>query len=328
VETQKRERQEERRSPQAIGVGSVAFYKQGDNDQSFDGVVGDQERNQGFIELHDLEVEDAHEYFAEEVLVHNCHHVSSYKGQYSRVLQRMLAPVRIGVTATMPYKDEAKFALEGLFGPKLAELTIKEGTDLGIIAKPIIKILDAPYIEGLEYVEGSKDNLKYPEVYQEGIVENLARNMIIVMTANNLVKKNKSVLINVNRIEHGERIEALGLEYGLECKFIHGADGNAVRTEIRNALESKEIKCVIASVIFKEGVNIKSLDCCINAAAGKSEIATLQALGRGLRTTKTKKEVLIIDFRDTSSGYLRNHFRARLKVYIKNGWIEEEVKND
>lgn len=129
-------------------------------------------------------------------------------------------------------------------------------------------------------------------------------------------------MINVNRIEHGKRLEAMGLEYGVGCKFIHGADGDDVRTKVKNALESKRIKCVIASTIFKEGVNIPSLDCCINAAGGKSEIATLQALGRGLRTTKTKKEVLIIDFKDTSNKWLRSHFRARMKVYRSNGWVK------
>lgn len=256
------------------------------------------------------------------ILCDECHHLSSQKGQYAKVLNRSLAPVRIGVTATMPYKEEAKFALEGILGPKLAELTIREGHEIGIIAKPIIKILEAPYVDGLEYIEDSKDNLKYPEVYQEGIVDNLARNMMIVITAKNLVAENKSVLININRIEHGKRIEAMAREYGVKCKFIHGADGNSVRMAIKNALESKKIKCVIASTIFKEGVNIPSLDVCINAAGGKSEIATLQALGRGLRTTKTKKEVLIIDFKDTSNKWLRSHFRARQKVYRENGWVK------
>ena len=256
------------------------------------------------------------------ILVDESHHISSYKSQYAKVLDRMLAPVRIGVTATMPYKEEAKFALEGILGPKLAELTIKEGHEIGIIAKPIIKILEAPYIDGLEYIEDSKNNKKYPEVYQEGIVDNLARNMVIVMTAKNLVAKNKSVLINVNRIEHGDRLEALGLEYGVDCKFIHGKDGDDVRTRAKNALESKRIKCVIASTIFKEGINIPSLNVCFNVAGGMSEIATLQAIGRGFRTTKTKKEVLIIDFKDTCNKWLRKHYRARYSVYKKNNWVD------
>ena len=155
-----------------------------------------------------------------------------------------------------------------------------------------------------------------------GVVDNLARNMMIIVTAKNLISENKSVLINVNRIKHGKILEEMATNYGVKCKFVHGADGDDSRTKIKKALESKKIKCVIASAIFKEGVNIPSLDACVNAAGGKSEIATLQALGRGLRTTKTKKEVLIIDFNDTSNMYLRSHFRARLAVYKKNDWVK------
>jgi superfamily II DNA or RNA helicase len=255
------------------------------------------------------------------ILIDEVHSVSSYKGQYAKVLQRSLAPVRIGVTATMPYKEDAKFALEGLIGPKLEEVTVKEASELGIIAKPKIRILDAPHVDGLEYVEGAKDNLKYPEVYHLGIVDNLARNMVIVMTAKKKASEGQSVLINIVSIAHGARLEALGREWGMPCTFIHGADKDDVRSRIKAALESKKIKVVIASAIWKEGVNIRSLNVVINAAGGLSEIAALQALGRGLRITKTKKTVLIIDFKDGSHKYLRKHSRERKKIYEKNGWL-------
>ncbi|RPI56486.1 MAG: hypothetical protein EHM49_00390 [Deltaproteobacteria bacterium] len=251
------------------------------------------------------------------ILTDECHGISSLKGMYGFVLQRTLAPVRIGVTATMPYRDEAIFALEGLIGPKLGELTVKEGNEIGIIAKPEIQIIEVPTIDGLEECRN------YQDVYQVGVVENFTRNMLIFALAKKQVEKGKSVLINVNRLEHGYRLEALGNEWGLECKFIHGDADEDTRNRIKHALDSKETMCVIASTIFKEGVNIRSLDTCINAAGQKSEIATLQALGRGLRTTEDKKTVLIIDFKDMGHKYLRSHYRARYAIYKKNGWIED-----
>jgi superfamily II DNA or RNA helicase len=318
MEIKERKRQKKGERPKVIGVESVTFYKRKHNDKAFRSVIGSKERDQGFIELYDLEVEDAHEYFANDALVHNCHMVSSLKGMYGYVLQRTLAPVRIGVTATMPYRDEAKFALEGLIGPKLGELTVKEGNEIGIIAKPEIQIIEILGGGGLEtYTD-------YKKVYQEGIVNNILRNRNIIEEAKEQVQRGKSVLINVNRIEHGYRLEDLAKEMKLDCKFIHGAADEDTRDRIKKALDSKETMCVIASAIFKEGVNIRSLDTCINAAGQKSEIATLQALGRGLRTTKDKKTVLIIDFKDTGNKYLRRHFRARYAIYKKNGWINEE----
>ena len=50
----------------------------------------------------------------------------------------------------------------------------------------------------------------------------------------------------------------------------------------------------------------------------KSEIATLQALGRALRKHETKKEVFIYDFLDKEK-YLRDHSIARKRHYKREG---------
>jgi superfamily II DNA or RNA helicase len=58
-----------------------------------------------------------------------------------------------------------------------------------------------------------------------------------------------------------------------------------MRVIIKNKLINKEVRCVIATTVWREGIDIPSLDCVINAAGGKSEIMTLQGVGRGLRKT-------------------------------------------
>ena len=50
----------------------------------------------------------------------------------------------------------------------------------------------------------------------------------------------------------------------------------------------------------------------------KSEIATLQALGRALRKHKSKERVYIYDFIDKEK-YLFTHSRQRIKHYKKEG---------
>jgi DNA polymerase-3 subunit gamma/tau len=54
-------------------VESVAIYQPGNNDKSFRGVIGDKERNQGFVTFYDLEIDNHPSYIANGVLVHNCH---------------------------------------------------------------------------------------------------------------------------------------------------------------------------------------------------------------------------------------------------------------
>jgi len=129
----------------------------------------------------------------------------------------------------------------------------------------------------------------------------------------------KSVLILVKEVEHAKKLLEMADILGLEINFVWSETNKDERMKLKQALESKEKKCIIASTVWKEGVNIRSLDCVINAAGGKSEIATLQGIGRGLRATTTKNKVIIKDFIDTYK-YLDHHTMMRLQVYVENKW--------
>jgi DNA polymerase III gamma/tau subunit len=54
-------------------VVGVENFKPGHNDESFRGAVTDTDRDRGFVEFHDLEVNGHPSYFANGVAVHNCH---------------------------------------------------------------------------------------------------------------------------------------------------------------------------------------------------------------------------------------------------------------
>jgi len=56
----------------------------------------------------------------------------------------------------------------------------------------------------------------------------------------------------------------------------------------------------------------------------KSEIATLQALGRSLRKHESKSKVFVYDFLDKEK-YLSNHSKAREKHYRKEGHEVEVI---
>ena len=84
------------------------------------------------------------------VLIDETHHVTSFDSQYGSLLTKIPAPVRIGLTATLPTQNkEAMLAIEGLLGPVMEEVTTQEGAAKGIIADIKIKILRAPFLQKL-----------------------------------------------------------------------------------------------------------------------------------------------------------------------------------
>jgi len=304
----------ERSNSNSIRVESVEIYQPGSNDEHFQSVISDRDRNRGYVEFYDLEVENAHTYFAGGALVHNCHHVSSLKVTYAEILSKLLCPIRIGLTATVPTAEESVLAMEAFLGPVIGKFSVEDGVDLGILAMPRIQLMRVP--KSIDIV----DLRKYSDIYDTCIVRNESRNRIITRTTRGLVNKEKSVLILVTKIEHGTLLMDSLAESGIASLFVRGSTEREMRVQIQEAFQQKRVNCVIATATWREGVNVPSLDCVINAAGGKSEIFTIQSIGRGLRTTNSKQEVLIVDFLDPYK-YLSEHAIQRISIYVENGWI-------
>lgn len=64
-----------------IGVESVEVYKRGYNDELFLDSFTSEELSNEYVDMYDLEVENDHCYFVEDVLVHNCHSLSNQAWQ-------------------------------------------------------------------------------------------------------------------------------------------------------------------------------------------------------------------------------------------------------
>jgi superfamily II DNA or RNA helicase len=269
---------------------------------------------QSFIKL---DPEDYMDYF-DRVFIDECHHSKEDDSQIVEILSNMTAEERIGVSATFPSSKAARLTLEGCIGPVIDELTVQEGIELGIISTPDIRIRKTEYHYHLHDLD------RYTDVYQEGIVDNYSRNRQIMKDVKAEVQQGNSTLTFVTKIEHGENLLQAAEDIGLEdVHFIHGSTEDDERTWIKKNLMKKKIKAVIATTVWDEGINIPSLNCVLNAAGGKSEIKTLQRIGRGLRTDEEtrKTRLTYYDYFDPSHYFLIEHFGQRCTLYCEMGWI-------
>lgn len=276
-------------------------------------------------------------YHYDVVMIDECHHVNSLTSQYGYVLQRLSAPIKFGTTATLPNTEGGRMCMEALLGPVIHEVSINEAiTDLKVLAKPELKIIDQqPPNDDLLYdmsdfpiPEKHKKNpewfpTRYALFYWNAIVKNVGRNLQILQEAEEHYNKGETVLINIIRQEHIRELLSLAAEQFPKMKIVsvYGNTPPEKRDKIKRAFEKKQIRCVIASVVWSEGVDVRSLDCVINAASGKSEIKIFQTIGRGLRKTEKKTKVKIVDFQDRVR-YMNSHFKGRLKIYKQLGWIK------
>ena len=248
------------------------------------------------------------------LLVDEAHHVNSTQSLFGGVITHLLSPVKIGFTATLPSDREGALSLEGIIGPVIGAITIQEGVDMKIMAKPKVRLVPVPSNSLFA------DIRKYADLYRAAVVESRVRNSLVAREAMAMANQAKTTLIIVKEILQGENLVDILRTRGVNCLFIQGKTPGETREAVKKQFNQKQIPVVICTAVWKEGVNIPSLDCVINACGGKSEIATLQAIGRGLRAIPGKDTIVVIDFLDPYR-YLAQHAIQRLSIYVEAGWL-------
>ena len=249
-------------------------------------------------------------------IIDEAHHLQAKDSTYATILGNMLAPIRLGFTATTRTTDEAVLVNEGLLGPLIEEVTIQEAADLGILSTPKLRLIKSKCSQGI------MDLRKYQDVYSFGIVNNQLRNRQIAEIVKEFYKQNKITLIFVTHIEHGNLIaEEIKNLFGYKVPFIQGSMSMEDREDIKAGLISKKVKICLATTSWREGVDIPNLSAVVLTGGGKSEIQVLQGIGRGLRRTKDKDEVIIVDFLDLNHTHLIRQTGERLSIYSSHGWL-------
>ena len=219
------------------------------------------------------------------------------------------ASCRIGFTATVPAEDYAKLNLISYLGEVVEETDINSLIDEGFLTEPEITIFDIPDRGSVEDTE-----IPYREVYTKYVTENEERNSIISELCQKILTQPSKTLVLVKDLKHAEILHNLiPNSYKLE-----GKDSLLCREDTLKRFKEEESSVIIGTTIFQTGVDIPELTHLINARGLKSEIATIQALGRALRIHKSKNKVFIYDFKD-KVPYLQKHANLRIKSYNKLG---------
>ena len=257
---------------------------------------------------------DTHLKETEVLMVDECHEFANGKTTLAAIRSFPEAQYRIGFTATPPSYNIPKFNLEGALGPLWEVVNTYDLIDSGKLTKPVIQLINRPY-----NASGEDESMSYGDVYDHYIVDNTNRNNIIKRIVNDIRQKNKRarILILTKSLDHGRTLE--NLLGGRNIQFLEGADSLGERYQsIARFRGSSDSSVLIGTKILQTGINIEEITHFINARGMKSEIATIQALGRALRQHDTKEKVFVYDFLDKEK-YLKEHSNARKRHYKKEG---------
>jgi superfamily II DNA or RNA helicase len=273
-------------------------------------------------DVFDISVQDTHCFFADGLLVHNCHNFGGMK--FFHTARKFKAPYRYGLSGTAFRNDDAGMLLNALCGDIISKIKTTELVEKGVVYRTKIMM---HFLDFRLPIPVTSRNWR--EIYSAGIVYNEQRNRIIVKWARRLRKNKYTVLILVKEIEHGNILKAMLSQYMLNVQFMNGQETAQNREDVLRRFCKGCIPVLIGTKIYNEGIDFVGLTnddikgkSVIFAGGGKSKIESIQMAARP--TTREAKEgmheeALIIDFFDSFQNQLLKHSLERRRTYKNIG---------
>lgn len=223
---------------------------------------------------------------------------------------------RIGMSGTpLARTDRRSIMSIGALGPVIYRIHPDLLIERGVLTKPIIHMVEH---------ESKSSAPTYQGVYGEAVVRSTSRNKLIAQIAQ---KASKPALLFVREVKHGKRLLSRLQSSGVQAEFVWGQKSTAQQDAAIQRLVRGDTDVLICSVILQEGTDITELRSVINAAAGKSVIAAIQRVGRGMRIAAGKgPEFEVWDVYDTDNTILERHAKARRKAYENENYEVKSIK--
>ena len=238
-------------------------------------------------------------FFANGVLVHNCHLISEDgEGMYRQFLsemQRINPQVRvIGLTAT-PFRMKSGMicAPENVLNAVCYEIGVRELIVQGYLCPLRSKAgtrkpnVDELHVRGGEYVAGEVEAL----MDADELVRSACRE-IVAHTGDR-----HSVLIFASGVRHGQHIaDVLQRKHGAECGFVCGETLPFERDETLRRFRDGDLKYLCNVNVLTTGFDAPNIDCVALVRPTLSPGLYLQMVGRGFRLHPGKSDCLVLDF--------------------------------
>lgn len=211
-----------------------------------------------------------------------------------RVIQYYDTDFTVGLTATDQRPDKRK--LETVFGTYSTSLSLKEAMKKEIVAKANVYRIET----NIDLSKVRFNGKDYVNADLEKRIRVTSRNELIV----NVLKeyflegeagKRQGVIFCVNVAHANEMARLLNQAGILASSYTRQAKNPDA---IMNAFKQKKIRFLCACNMISEGWDYPELGILVMARPTLSKVLYLQQIGRGLRRTDTKKNVIVIDVVD------------------------------
>ena len=232
----------------------------------------------------------AQDYF-DYLIIDEFHH--AVNDQYQRIVNYFKPKFLLGLTAT-PERMDGKNIYEICDYNVPYEISLKEAINKGaLVPFHYYGIYDETDYSSLHLVKGRYDERELNETY----IGNVKRYDLIYKYY--MKYRSKRALGFCCSKQHAEEMAKEFCRRGIEAVAVYSNAAGEFSEDRDIAIEklkNQEIRVIFSVDMFNEGVDIAALDMVMFLRPTESPIVFLQQLGRGLRTSKGKEYLNVLDF--------------------------------
>lgn len=251
------------------------------------------------------------------VIVDEFHHAAAET--YDRLLEHLKPRVLLGLTAT-PERADGRNIL-GWFDDRVAaEIRLWKALDRGLLVPfQYFGIHDGTDLSTVDWRNGRYDADALTKIYT---AEHFWTRRVIQETRAKVSDVTKMRALGFCcTIKHAEFMAQQFSEAGIAARAVSGRTPWRDRDAAVRALEQGEIQVLFTVDLFNEGLDVPDVDTVLFLRPTESATIFLQQLGRGLRLTREKSCLTVLDF----IGSAHRKFRFDLKYRAIVGGTRRSV---
>lgn len=225
------------------------------------------------------------------VVVDEAHHIGAE--MFRRVIDVLNPPMLAGVTAT-PWRGD-RFDIDELLGTPVMKIGIAEGLRRGFLTEVDYRLmadnLDWDFVQ-----RSSKYGYSLSELNKRLIIPTRDEQAARTIRSAFDEEGRRSALLFSPTISHAKSMAATLRRYGIKSEPIYGNLSGRRRYALLSQFRSHQLDVLSSVDVFNEGVDVPDVDLIIFMRATHSRRIFVQQLGRGLRISPDKKNVVVLDF--------------------------------
>ena len=233
------------------------------------------------------------------IVVDEAHHAVA--PMLKRVIQYYEADFTVGLTATDQRPDKKK--LETVFGTYSTSLSLKEAMEKGIVARANVYRIET----NIDLSKVRFNGKDYINADLEKRIRVTSRNELIVNVLQEYLgdgeaARRQGVIFCVNVAHANEMAKLLNKANITAASYTKQTKNPAA---VMADFKQKKIRFLCACNMISEGWDYPELGILVMARPTLSKVLYLQQIGRGLRKTDTKKNVIVIDVVDEYGAMIK-----------------------